>query len=40
MIQQFDPDIAQKLASENNIAGIPNTPPGFSVLNAVDVEGQ
>ena len=40
MIQQFDPDIAQKLASEKNLAGIPNTPPGFSVLNAVDVDGQ
>ena len=40
MIQNFDPDIAQKLASEKNLAGIPNTPPGFSVLNAVDVDGQ
>ena len=40
MIQQFDPDIAQKLASEKNLAGINNTPPGFSVLNAVDVDGQ
>jgi len=40
MIQQFDPDIAQKLASEKNLAGINNTPPGFSVLNAVDVDAQ
>lgn len=40
MIQNFDPSIAQKLASEKNLAGIPNTPPGFSVLNAVDVDGQ
>ena len=40
MIQQFDPDIAQKLASEPSKAGIPNTPPGFSVLNAVDVDAQ
>jgi len=40
MVQNFDPDIAQKLASEKNLAGIANTPPGFSVLNAVDVDGQ
>ncbi len=40
MIESFDPDIAQKLADERNLAGIPNTPPGFSVLNAVDVDSQ
>ena len=37
---KFDPDITPKLASQKELAGIPNTTPGAAVENAITVDGK